>query len=307
MIAITANMTDAGLGAANPTSGGRPRSAATLVGSLSIFFWATWPTLAIFAAPAPTFQTLAIGQAVGFLMLAGIRLMRGQGLPGMLPRSWAMLFFGIVGVLGTNAFILLAITMIPVAQASIINYTWPVMALLMSGFLGLQKLQPRHYGAVLLGLLGVIFVIDPFGSLKFDVLGIGLALMAGLCYATYTVFRQLDRVTPSDAVGIYNLVAAIVCGAIHFSFETTQALSGVQTMAIVALGIVPMGLGYALWDYGVARGDARLLSILAYGTPLIATLLLVVLGFAELSASLMIGAALIIAGAAVGTWKGQAA
>jgi drug/metabolite transporter (DMT)-like permease len=67
--------------------------------------------------------------------------------------------------------------------------------------------------------------------------------------------------------------------------------------------MAPMGLGYALWDYGVARGDTRLMSILAYGTPLLATLLLIGLGFAAFSTSLLIGAAFIIAGAALGTWK----
>jgi drug/metabolite transporter (DMT)-like permease len=76
-----------------------------------------------------------------------------------------------------------------------------------------------------------------------------------------------------------------------------------QLFAIVFLSIAPMGLGYALWDYGVARGDTRLMSVLACGTPLLATLLLVMFGFAAFSVSLSVGAALIVAAAFLATGK----
>jgi drug/metabolite transporter (DMT)-like permease len=177
------------------------------------------------------------------------------------------------------------------------------MALMMSGFLGFRSLGLKHFFAIVSGFVGVFFVINPWNGLKYDVVGIGLALMAGMCYASYTVYRPLDKDTPSDAVGVYGLLAALACTVVHFACEATQALSGSQWLAIVGLGMAPMGLGYALWDYGVARGDTRLMSILAYGTPLLATLLLIGLGFAAFSTSLLIGAAFIVAGAALGTWK----
>jgi drug/metabolite transporter (DMT)-like permease len=303
MVDATYNMVDANYGEECPASGVMPRQTATLIGSLSIFFWATWPSLALFAAPAPTFQVLAIGQAVGFAALALLRLLRKQTPLDMLPKTWGMFAFGIIGVLGTNTFLLLAITRIPAAQASVINYTWPIMALLLSGFLGFEKLHLRHYAAIISGFAGVLFIVTPWGGMKFDISGIGLALTGGICYAIYTTYRQFDKQTPSDAVGVYGLVAALACAAIHFCFEATQTLSWSQWIAIVGLGIAPMGFGYALWDYGVARGDARLMSVLAYGTPLLATLLLIGLGFAAFSVSLSAGAALIVAGAALGTWK----
>ena len=298
MVAATCNIVEVRVGDESQAPRKRSRSTATLIGSLSILFWATWPSLALFAAASPTFKTLAIGQAVGFLTLACLRLIRKQNPLDMRPRSWGMLAFGILGVLGTNAFNLLAITRIPAAQASIINYAWPIMSVLISGFIGFGSLGIKHCFALASGFVGVFFVINPSNGLKYDVVGIGLALSAGLCYASYTVYRPLDKDTPSDAVGVYGLLAALVCTVVHFTCEKTQALSGSQWVAIVELGIAPMGLGYALWDYGVARGDARLMSILAYGTPLLATLLLIGLGFAALSTSLLIGAAFIIAGAA---------
>lgn len=93
----------------------------------------------LFAAPTPTFEILAIGQSVGFAALAFMRVIRGESLLEMLPRKWEMLAFGIFGVLGTHALNLVAITRIPAAQASVVNYTWPIVALLLSGFLGPVK------------------------------------------------------------------------------------------------------------------------------------------------------------------------
>ena len=101
-----------------------------------------------------------------------------------MPRSIGLLVFGIIGILGTNVFNFLAITRIPAAQASVINYTWPMMALFLAGALNLQKLTIKHHLAIGLGFIGVVFVVDPFATVEFDALGIGMALSAAVCYAS---------------------------------------------------------------------------------------------------------------------------
>jgi drug/metabolite transporter (DMT)-like permease len=291
-----------------PSSSGawRPGPAqATLIGSSSVFLWAVWPSLAVFSFPTPAFQTLAIGMAVGFLCLAGLRVLRGENLGGMVPRSPGLLAAGVIGILGTNAFNFIAITRIPPAQASAIAYLWPMMAIILTKALGLKPLEFRQGIAVLLGLVGAVLVINPFGSIRFDFIGIGCALLAGLSWAGYTIYRMVDHRGAPDAVGVYSLIAAMVCLVLHAQFEETRSMSAVQLGAIVALGIAPMGLANAAWDYGVSRGDARTLSILAYGTPLVATLLLVVLGLAAVTPSFLMGAALIVGAAAIGTWPAR--
>ncbi len=280
--------------------GGRPR--ATLIGSFSIFLWAVWPSLAVFAAPTPTFQILAIGMTIGFLTLAAIRVMRGGHLLDMLPNSMGLLVAGVIGILGTNAFNFIAVTRISPASASVIAYLWPMLALLLAGALRLKVLTARHYLAIVSGFFGAMLVIDPFGPADFDAIGVACAFLAGLSFATYTTYRMIDDRSPSDAVGIYSLVAAIVCGIVHFQFETTLPMTIPQILAVIALGLAPMGLANAFWDHGVAKGDARTMSILAYGTPLVAALLLVLLGLADLTPMLVAGAAFIVLGAAIGTW-----
>ena len=69
--------------------------------------------------------------------------------------------------------------------------------------------------------------------------------------------------------------------------------------AMVLIGLGPMGLANLLWDHGVRHGDGRVLSTLAYLTPVLSTLLLALLGLALLTTQVLIGGGLVLAGIAL--------
>ena len=52
-------------------------------------------------------------------------------------------------------------------------------------------------------------------------------------------------------------------------------------------------MAFYAWDIGVKRGDIRVLGAASYAAPVLSTVLLVVAGFAEPSASLALAAILI--------------
>jgi drug/metabolite transporter (DMT)-like permease len=51
-----------------------------------------------------------------------------------------------------------------------------------------------------------------------------------------------------------------------------------------------------LWDFGMKRGDPRLLGALAYATPVASTIILGLAGFAPLSFTTVAAALLVVAG-----------
>jgi drug/metabolite transporter (DMT)-like permease len=69
-----------------------------------------------------------------------------------------------------------------------------------------------------------------------------------------------------------------------------------QWLAIIALGIGPVGAAFYAWDIGMKRGDIRVLGAASYATPLLSTLFLILAGFAKPSASIAIAAVLIAGG-----------
>ena len=77
-------------------------------------------------------------------------------------------------------------------------------------------------------------------------------------------------------------------------------------LAVLALGIGPTGGAFYLWDHAVKRGDIRALGALSYATPILSTGLLIVLGLAAPSGTLLVATLLVTAGAVLASrdlWK----
>ena len=53
-------------------------------------------------------------------------------------------------------------------------------------------------------------------------------------------------------------------------------------LALLGLGLGPVGAAFLLWDIGMKGGSVPLLGVLSYASPILSTALLVALGFARL-------------------------
>ena len=76
-----------------------------------------------------------------------------------------------------------------------------------------------------------------------------------------------------------------------------------EWLAVLALGLGPVGLAFYVWDIGMKRGDIRLLGVASYAAPVLSTLILVAAGYAEATRSLALACALIVTGALVATLR----
>src|SRR5690606_6540394 len=85
----------------------------------------------------------------------------------------------------------------------------------------------------------------------------------------------------------------------HLAWEPWSPPEGLAWLAVLALGLGPMGLAFFVWDIGVKQGDIRLLGALAYLAPLLSTLLLVAFGRAAASSTVVLACLLITGGAAL--------
>ena len=119
-------------------------------------------------------------------------------------------------------------------------------------------------------------------------------------WAAYSVLSRRFASVPTEAVAGFCVVTAVLATLMHVTLETTVLPAGVvQWLAIVALGVGPVGLAFFTWDIGMKRGDIRLLGAASYITSLLSTLLLILCGYAKPSPTLSIAALLIVAGGAL--------
>ncbi len=92
----------------------------------------------------------------------------------------------------------------------------------------------------------------------------------------------------------------------HEIQKITDAPQGDEWLAVLALGLGPVGAAFFLWDVGMKKGDIKALGALSYATPLLSTVLLVLFGRAEPSLRLAAACVLIVGGAALAArdlWK----
>src|SRR5262249_6135614 len=83
----------------------------------------------------------------------------------------------------------------------------------------------------------------------------------------------------------------------HLLFEETHwPASSAQWLAVIALGVGPVGLAFYAWDVGVKRGDIRVLGVSSYAAPLLSTGYLVLAGDAAARLAVAPAAPLVAAG-----------
>jgi drug/metabolite transporter (DMT)-like permease len=274
-----------------------PRTA-TLIGLTAILMWSLLAVLTVATGKIPAFQlaamTFAIGALVGCLTWIGRPdAVRALWQP---PVAWIV---GVGGLFGYHALYFLALRFAPPAEAGLLNYLWPLLIVLFSALLPGERLAPHHIIGAVLGLAGTIllFAGNSSGFAPGQVPGLVAAFVAAFVWAAYSVMSRKLKAVSTDAVAGFCAVTALLAAIVHGLAEVTiWPDTMVQWLAIVALGVGPVGAAFYAWDIGMKRGDIRVLGAASYATPLLSTAFLILAGFARPSANIAIAAVLIAGG-----------
>ena len=185
----------------------------------------------------------------------------------------------------------------PPAEANLINYLWPLFIVLFSAALPGMRLSRWHLAGVACGLAGCVLLLGGGAALTAAAVpGYLMALGSAVTWAVYSVLARRLAAVPTGAVAGFCAATALLAGVSHLAFEATVVPDAGAWLAVLVLGIGPVGAAFFLWDHGMKRGDPRLLGTLAYATPVASTLLLALGGFAELTPVVLAVAALVALG-----------
>ncbi len=255
---------------------------ATLAGVGALILWAFLALLSRLAAGVPPLQLTAMSFCVaGGLGLAMLAL-RGQ--LGVLRQPPIVWLHGVGGLFGYHALYFAALAYAPAVEANLLNYLWPLLIVLLSApILGL-RLGPRRLTGVALGFLGSLVLLG--GGARFPAeawFGFLCAAGCALTWSTYSVTAKRLAAVPTEAVAGFCAASAVLATAAHLAFEPSVMPDARQGLAVLILGLGPVGAAFFLWDFGMKRGDPRLLGTLAYAVPVASTLLLIAAGNGALS------------------------
>lgn len=277
------------------------RARATLIGFTAVLMWGALALLTVWSGDVPPFQLVAMCFAVAFAGALVKWIANGENPLDYLGHSWAVWLLGVGGLFGYHFFYFLALRNAPAVEAGLIAYLWPLLIVLFSAMLPGERLRWFHIAGALMGLGGSALLITGGDALGFKAqyaLGYGAAAACALTWSTYSVVSRRFGHVKTDTVGWFCAAAAVLGLIAHLVFEETVWPAGAgQWLAVLALGLGPVGLAFFVWDHGVKRGHIQALGVFSYAAPLISTLLLIAFGAADLTRAVAIACSAIVGGA----------
>lgn len=273
---------------------------------LGASLWGTSGTAQAFlpAAVAPQ-QTATVRLVIGGALLGLFVLSLRQRQPVHAPHALSR---AAVGVLITMS--ALAIVSFQVCFFSGVRATGVAVGTLVAigsgpiftGVLGLllrERITARWLTATGIVLTGLVLLLAPWSGEPVDWGGVGLALGAGLSFATYTVLARrllMAGVRGETIVASLFVIAALVLVVTQLGEDYSWVFTGDAIYAVLWLGIAATAIPYILWIKGLARVTAASAATVTLAEPLVAALLAVTLLGEPLTIVGALGVAAVILG-----------
>jgi len=278
------------------------RNTATFIGFIAILLWALLALFTASSGDVPPFQlaamTFAIGASIGFC-----RWLFKPSSMSALKQPLSVWTLGIIGLFGYHFAYFTALRNAPPVDASLIAYLWPLLIVLFSALLPGEKLKIHHIIGAVLGLSGAVLIVTKGSAINFQseyTYGYGMAFACALIWSSYSVISRRFSHISSDVITGFCMATAILATIAHILLEPTVWPTNIlQWLAILGLGLGPVGLAFYTWDYGVKHGDIQVLGASSYLAPLLSTLVLIATGLAELTTVIVLACVLITLGAVV--------
>jgi drug/metabolite transporter (DMT)-like permease len=177
-----------------------------------VFFSANDMFIKFLSGDYPLHQIILIRSLVGMVVVLAIILPLSGGIGSVRTNRLGLHMLRGFAVVLSNLFFFMALAAMPLAEAVAIFFVCPLLISIASVlFLG-ETVGPRRWGAIGLGLVGVVIVLRP-GTDAFKLASL-LPLLAAACYAAlHTMTRLLGGTEGAAALIFYIQLSFIVTSA----------------------------------------------------------------------------------------------
>ncbi|MGB4869011.1 MAG: EamA family transporter [Candidatus Promineifilaceae bacterium] len=277
----------------------KPSSGALLVLTASVL-WGTTGTAQTFA-PAGV-SPLAVGSVrmvFGGIALVLLVLIKGGWRDG--PR-WPVLptLLATAGVAGYQLFFFAGVARTGVAVGTIVGIgSSPILAGLLTWLVWRQWPGRNWFVATGLAIAGcALLILAGSSSVQVEVLGMFLAMGAGLAYAIFTIAGKIllaDR-PPHVVTGVVFGLGALFLLPLWWRLDMSWLVEPRGLLVGLHLGVVTMAVAYLVFTMGLKRVSAATAVSLTLAEPLTAGLLGIFVVGEQLGSTAWLGIGLLFAG-----------
>ncbi len=256
----------------------RTRAGLILLLSLTLFWGINWPAMKLSVNEVPVWVFRTICLLTGGIGLLGI--CRVMGIPIRVPRrEWRDLAVaGLFNITGWHLFSGLGVAHMAPGRASILAFTMPLWAALVSAFWLKERLTALTLTALAIGLLGLAALVAPdWANVSAAPLGPVFMLAAAVSWAIGTVALKRARFTiPTATLAGWQMLIGgvpIFAGALIFDRGFDPGLvSGTAWMAVLYAALIPMIYCHWAWFRVVQLYPAVVAAIGTLAIPVVGVL-----------------------------------
>ena len=258
------------------------------------------------ALTLPIWQILVLFGVGGAVIFASVAFARGTRLwqPDVL--SPAMKIRAVFEILG-RLFYILAFTLTPLSSATVILQATPLVVVACAALLFGETVGWRRWSAILVGLLGVVIIIQPTGD-SFTLLSL-LAVFGMLGFAGRDLAsRAAPASLGTEVLGFYGFACVIIAGFAYSFWEQAPVAALNLNTGLHVAGAVGFGtIAYASLMKAMRTGEVAAVTPFRYSRLLFGVALGVVMFGERLDQTMWIGSALIVASGLYILWRGRRA
>ncbi len=231
--------------------------------------------LAVFCPKPAEWQHVLRGEVIGWVLLAALA-----------TGVYQITFMHAIDQLGAALGTAFALGVAPIATGLCARW-WTRESLTLGWVIG-----------TLAAIIGCAVLLSPWAAAQPSIAGIGIALVSGTCYGVYTVAarRFLQAGVPALPATTITLVIAGVALSPLMALHPEHLTDPDSLLLIAWTGLAGTAAAYAAFIYGLNLTTAPTAGTLSLAEPLLAAALGVLVLHEQLTASALIGCAILITG-----------
>jgi len=192
-----------------------------------------------------------------------------------------------------------AYSILPAQIAQALNYTWPIMLVLLSvPFLG-QKLNAKGFGALLIGFAGVYLIASqghPWPLQPSEPIGVLLAVSSSIVWASFWIINTKLKSDSVVNLFINFSVGLILTLPLAMLIPFDYSVPVVAWIAVVYVGIFEMGITFVIWLIAMKLTERTdNISNYVYLSPFLSLLFIYLILHEKIHFTTLIGLSLIVA------------